>query len=343
MALTNQLTLFEPPPLPAPIIDLDRYDRFLVMFSGGKDSLGCLLHLLDLGVDRTRIELWHHDVDGRSSTLMDWPVTRSYVAAVGRAFNIPVYYSWRDGGIEREMLRRDQPTASVSFETPLGRKTVGGTSHKRGTRLKHPAPSPDLRVRWCSAVAKIDVADAAIRNDPRFIGTRTLVLTGERAEESKARSQYAPFEPHRTDTRNTPRPRQRRHVDHWRPVLHWSAIRIWEIIERHRVNPHPGYHAGFGRISCLVCIFASPNQLATIQHHAPRYIERHRALEISFDHTVHNGETITARAARGRSYQAATPTRMTAGLSHEFNQPIILATGEWRLPAGAYAEQAGPT
>lgn len=39
-----------------------RYDAILVAFSGGKDSLACLLHLLDLGVDRSKIELWHHDV-----------------------------------------------------------------------------------------------------------------------------------------------------------------------------------------------------------------------------------------------------------------------------------------
>ena len=38
--------------------------------------LAALLRLLDLGVDRDRLELWHHDVDGREgSTLMDWPFT----------------------------------------------------------------------------------------------------------------------------------------------------------------------------------------------------------------------------------------------------------------------------
>ena len=34
-------------------------DRVLVAFSGGKDSLAALLHLLDLGVAPDRIELHH--------------------------------------------------------------------------------------------------------------------------------------------------------------------------------------------------------------------------------------------------------------------------------------------
>lgn len=56
------------------------YDRYVVAFSGGKDSLACLLHLLECGVDRSKIELHHHLVDGREgSTLFDWPVTESYV------------------------------------------------------------------------------------------------------------------------------------------------------------------------------------------------------------------------------------------------------------------------
>ncbi len=61
---------------------LDTYATIIVAFSGGKDSVACVLHLLELGVPRERIELWHHDVDGREgSTLMDWPVTRAYCRA----------------------------------------------------------------------------------------------------------------------------------------------------------------------------------------------------------------------------------------------------------------------
>jgi tRNA(Ile)-lysidine synthase TilS/MesJ len=60
-------------------MDLASYDVIIVAFSGGKDSAACVLHLLDLGVPKHKIELWHHLVDGREgSTLMDWPCTEAY-------------------------------------------------------------------------------------------------------------------------------------------------------------------------------------------------------------------------------------------------------------------------
>jgi hypothetical protein len=38
------------------LLPLEDYDIIAVNYSGGKDSLACLLHLLDLGVPRSKIE-----------------------------------------------------------------------------------------------------------------------------------------------------------------------------------------------------------------------------------------------------------------------------------------------
>jgi predicted phosphoadenosine phosphosulfate sulfurtransferase len=77
----TQLSLVEPTHSLA--VDLHSYENIIVFFSGGKDSLACLLQLLDVGAKPGRIELWHHDVDGREgSNLMDWPCTASYCRAV---------------------------------------------------------------------------------------------------------------------------------------------------------------------------------------------------------------------------------------------------------------------
>lgn len=59
-------------------IDPRAYDRVVVTFSGGKDSLACLLHLLELGVAPARLELHHHEVDAGGPSFMDWPVTPAY-------------------------------------------------------------------------------------------------------------------------------------------------------------------------------------------------------------------------------------------------------------------------
>lgn len=86
--------------------DLSLYDRFIVCMSAGKDSLACLLHLFEQGVDRSRIELHHHLVDGlEGSELMDWPVTKSYCEALAKALGLRLYFSWKTGGFEKEMLR----------------------------------------------------------------------------------------------------------------------------------------------------------------------------------------------------------------------------------------------
>lgn len=63
------MAALDAPPSPAAPVatgfapDLMSYEIALVAFSGGKDSLGLVLRLLDLGFPRERIELHHHLVD----------------------------------------------------------------------------------------------------------------------------------------------------------------------------------------------------------------------------------------------------------------------------------------
>jgi len=189
-------------------VNYDSYDRIIVAFSGGKDSVACFLHLLETGCPKDKIELWHHDIDGHDEDFMDWPVTPDYCRAFAAAFNVPIYFSWKQGGFKGEMLRNDTPTAGVSFEipSPCGSckhvKSCGGESKSLGTRQQFPQQSPDLNVRWCSAYLKIDVASKAIIHQERFLGLRVLFITGERAQESAARSNYAEREYHKTDARS---------------------------------------------------------------------------------------------------------------------------------------------
>jgi len=321
--------------------DLSSYDAILVFMSGGKDSIACLLDLVERGVDLRRVELHHHDVDGHGPAFMDWPVTGAYVAALAQAFALPLFRSWRAGGFEREMLRDNAPTARTLFETPNGVQEIGGGG-PRNTRLRFPQVSADLSVRYCSAALKIDVGAALIRNQDRFLGQRILVVTGERAQESPARARYASCEPHRTDTRDGTR--RRRHVDHWRPIHAWTATHVWDALRRHGIRPHPAYEIGWSRLSCMACIFGSASQWATIRAIAPEIFERIAGYEDRFGVTIQHGRSVRHLADVGRPYEAALrrPALVALALGQNWTAPLVTGATDWTLPAGAWGEAAGP-
>jgi 3'-phosphoadenosine 5'-phosphosulfate sulfotransferase (PAPS reductase)/FAD synthetase len=321
--------------------NLNEYDRIIVAFSGGKDSICCVLTLLELGIQPERIELHHHLVDGREgSDLFDWPVTEDYCRKFTQAFGLKIYFSWLEGGLEREMCRDNQPKAPTHFETPEGTRSIGGQGQP-GTRRKFPAKTADLTRRWCSAYAKIDVLSAAIANQQRFNHSRTLVLTGERAEESAARAKYDRFEPHRSDRRNSPK--LQRHVDHWRPVHGLSEKQVWQMIERWNIQVHPAYELGWGRLSCQRCIFGSPNQWASNYAIAPAQTQRMQTYEVEFNHTLDNKRSIPEMAASGMVYEAIAqyPQMLKLAMSREYTGAIVLGDSEWQLPSGAFGESNG--
>lgn len=319
------------------------YDKILVAFSGGKDSLAGLLHLIDLGL-RDRIELHHHDIDGGADDqrFMDWPVTRSYCRAVAAALGLPIYFSHKEGGFLREMLRDGTATAPTSFERPDGTWGRAGGKGPAGTRLRFPQVSADLSVRWCSAYLKIDVMDVSIRNQDRFNHARTLVVSGERAEESPSRSRYATFERHRTDARNSAK--LERLVDVWRPVHGWTEAQVWAIIQRHGVVPHPAYYLGWGRLSCMKCIFGSKNQWASIAAIDPAGLAEIAGHESAFGNTIDRSkESVTDKAAAGTAYAGVSDTTMVAlAMSDDYHETVLVPALLWMMPSGAFGEKAGP-
>jgi len=330
-------------------LNLQQYDRVIIANSGGKDSLASFLYVLQCGVPREKIELWHHRVDGMPGDiqgnspqfgLFDWPCTDAYNEALGRAFNVPVYFSWRMGGITREMFRDRSLTAPVCYECPDGvLGTAGGKRGKPNTRRKYPQQSANLQTRWCSSSVKIDVGDVALNNQERFQHGKTLFVTGERAEESAARAKYKTFEPHRADRRDGKR--VKRYIDHWRPVHEWPEEKVWKIIELYRVLVHPAYRLGWGRLSCMACIFGSDSQWASIKEIDPERFNAHAKYEREFNCTIHRTKSLAERVQNAKPYVDMEPLLVTQALAYEYNMPIFV--DDWKLPAGAFGENAGPT
>ncbi len=343
MVALDVLDLVQPRPDTSRVLPFEQYDKIIVCMSGGKDSLAAALHLLDLGVDRKKLEWWHQHVDGSPGAggLMDWPITQDYCRKLAQAFGIPLYFQWREGGFEREMLRNQQETACVRFEMPGGTLgCAGGKSGRYGTRLKFPQQSADLKVRWCSAALKIDVASVAINNDPRFRNANILLITGERREESPARSKYAKVERHRTTSK-----KWRRRCDQYRIVIDWTEQAVWDTIKKHRAVPHPAYRLGFSRVSCLCCIFGNADQWATVRLIAPDQFERISAYEKRFGLTIRRGRDVEAQATLGRPFATAADGELIGlAMSRVYSAPVIVPDGqEWVLPRGAIKRQNGPS
>lgn len=169
------------------LLPLEEYDKIIILFSGGKDSLACALDMLERGVPKEKIELWHHDIDGGHPTRkMDWPVTQNYVRAVADYLGLTLRTSWRVNGFWGEVYRLGsswpiqyiEPDSGIIQECKLSKNQIRSAQlretilnsveqaelEQMGRRMKFPAKSGSLATRWCSSILKIMVADSVIRN-----------------------------------------------------------------------------------------------------------------------------------------------------------------------------------
>lgn len=122
--------------------------------------------------------------------------------------------------------------------------------------------SGNLSCRWCSGHLKASVQDSMTANlNKTREDVKILVVSGERRGESSGRAKYNEMEIHRTNTEKN----LHRLVHQWRPVIDYSEIDVWEVLKRHRVNPHPCYRAGWNRCSCAMCIFSTPKLFVGIR------------------------------------------------------------------------------
>lgn len=322
-------------------IDLSSYEAIVVCMSGGKDSIACLLHLIEQGVDMRKVELWHHDVDGREgSTLMDWTFMADYNRQLAHAFEVPLFFSWLKHGFEGEMLKENDYSHPQCVETPDGLLTLERDTRrsKPGTRLRFPQVSASLSTRWCSSSLKIDLGRRALNNQSRFLGTRTLFITGERREESANRARYFQLERHASDTRFG---RKARHVDAWRPVLDWDENRVWETLERHGVLAPVPYRLGWSRSSCQACVFNSDAIWATIAHYFPEKAQRIADYEQQFGTTISRDKlTVLERARRSRPFEIEDLAALEQATRPDYTLPVFAAPGTpWVLPAGAFRSE----
>ena len=315
---------------------IDTYDLIIISYSGGKDSTACVLELLAQGAKPQQIELWHQSIDGRllnEKPFFDWQSTDGYVSQFAKHMNLNLSYQWRAQGFYGEMFRIEERTKDVWAERNGDLIHVPSSIHgKKSTRLKFPAKTASLSTRWCSAYLKIDVAARIMNNLPEFRGKKILFVTGERREESSARSKYKETELHRTHS-------SRKTVHHWRPIIDWKEQSIWDIIEANNIQPHPAYYLGFPRLSCRSCIFYSKDHWATLKEVAPDVIDMLVDVERQIGYKLDNKLTIDEMVAIGKSKLLPENYKYIDQAINEYSGEIL--TNNWQLPVGAFGSGGG--
>lgn len=332
----------------APDIDLSSYTKILVMCSMGKDSIACFLRLLELGVPKSRIELWHHLVDGSPDerTFMDWMFMDSYFEQFAKAYGVEYYRSYLNGGFKGEMLKNNSVPQGHTIETPDGIIQLDRPRAKPGTRMRFPQQSPSLTTRWCSSELKIVPGRRAITSQPRFEGNdqKILYVVGERREESSNRARYNQLEVlSGVDTvRSSKNPRISRYVDVWRPVLHMEEAEIWDILRRNGVIAPVPYRLGWGRSSCALCIFNSDRIFATINEYWPERIEEVAMWEDTFGVTIsRSGLNVKQRAERSRPILIEDKAALEQSMNRYYELPLFVNPGEsWVMPKGAFSGES---
>lgn len=303
---------------------------YIVAFSGGKDSVAMVLHLLEIGVPKDKIHLHHHDVDGGGENLWDWGGTTSYCEAFADALGLELFFSYRKGGIDQEMLRYRSGLQPVHYQSESGKEyKVLPSKQGDSTRGKFPAVAASLMTRWCSSCVKIDVLRRVI--PAMYKEGDFMVCTGERRQESANRAKYFEREEHICSSK-------KRNVQAWRPVIDWQESDVWAIIERWKIQPHPCYELGYPRCSCQICIFGSENIWASNMELSAEKIRYVRAREMQFGFTLYNGMTIYEKAAKGKSFlKKENVDKWAHEAMYKFESPIFVQN--WKLPQGAFIQE----
>lgn len=217
---------------------------------------------------------------------------------------------------------------------------LGELERLGGKRHKFPAKGSTHQGRWCSGNLKAAVQDSVTSNLERTkSNVKVLVVSGERRGESKGRSRYNEMEIHRTNAEK----RSHRTVHQWRAVIDYSEKDVWEILKRHRVNPHPCYRIGWNRCSCAMCIFSTPSLFAGIREMYPKEYEELRQDERILGFTLDNKKCLNDFVGNAESCvywqdRAAVHSIQTGSFSAE-----EVYVDDWQYPAGAFhGAEGGP-
>lgn len=258
--------------LPDPMDMIQKGALVVANVSGGKDGQAMLIHLIErLHVPREQIVVIHADL-GRS----EWEGTEAHARASADAYGLPFL-------VCRAQNKDGEVKELIEYADARGK-------------------FPDTATRWCTSDFKrgpIRRTINAYRNLIDHQSPYVLNCMGIRSEESSERAKYPVLEyvqtascpaaawPDVLDMTTRARPR---YFFDWHPILHLTEAQVFATIAAAGQHPHWAYtSAGARRLSCLVCIYSSEEDIRAAARHSPKgraYIRDIIRLEEKHKHTI---------------------------------------------------------
>jgi 3'-phosphoadenosine 5'-phosphosulfate sulfotransferase (PAPS reductase)/FAD synthetase len=259
------------PPAPPATPDLTGYDLILVNSSAGKDSqamLDVVVHEAERqGVRRGRLVVVHADL-GR----VEWPGTKELAAEHAAHYGLPFETvrnrNWSD------LLERIESRGMWPGVGKAGTNNRYCTSEFKTAQVR----------RLMTALVKLRHAEPGWPKDRKV---RILNCLGVRAQESRERAKREPFSYDEASSNKT-----LRDVDEWLPIFAWSVDQVWARIRQAGTRHHYAYDLGMPRVSCVLCVYATPAALTIGAKHNPDLAADYAAAERRMGHTFRDGFSI---------------------------------------------------
>lgn len=262
------------------VLDLRQFDKVFISVSGGKDSHAMTFLVKEIAEKQgctDRLVAMYAD------TGMEWHNAESHVRKICEAAGIPLEVVYPVRPMLEQMKYRGQRLIEMERKRYDGKSNMG---------VLFPSP----HCRYCTQNQKIDPMDKLVR---KFTG-KLLKVTGERWQESKARSTYSEFiKVDRISTQkavNMGGGRSYRVVYGWRPMLAFSTEDVFQMVKDSGVERHMAYDAGCDRLGCAGCIFSNDRELKIEMENNPHILAGLNELERQSGFTMSmDGRTVMER------------------------------------------------
>lgn len=308
--------------------------RYIITFSGGKDSVATWLYL-------TRELLLPKVECIFSDTGHEADQTYEYIGLLEREHGLPIeriqptIEDFRGEMGEAKIRERlGVPEGVDVWQEPL--------TMERLSILKRRFPS--TMARFCTEHLKL----IPMRN---WVKTRVedfdsaVMVTGVRAQESIARAGRVTWS--RDDLTG---------LMLWMPIHKWTHEEVFALARKHGVPPNPLYLNGMSRVGCWPCIMARKNELAQLAMRYPESYDRLLKMEqrvaeavgkpaVSFfsnDKTPERFHSETCQAS-GKTFPTAEDVRRWAmgEISQMDSQLPILFEDDWTEDASSCLSRYG--